>query len=111
MSHDLYAVYENGLQDNQRYADAKMASWGFETVKYKSASVIFDDNDNFSTTAEKAYFLNTKYLYLIEHPEARWSQEEDKVPINQDAVVIPIYWMGQMCTSQRSLQGIMFDAA
>lgn len=111
MSHDLYAVYEDGLQANQRYADAKMASWGFETVKYKSASVIFDDNDNFSKTAEKAYFLNTKYLYLIEHPEARWSQEEDKVPLNQDAVVIPIYWMGQMCTSQRSLQGIMLDAS
>lgn len=111
MSHDLYSVYEDGLQANQRYADAKMASWGFETVKYKSASVIFDDNDNFSKTAEKAYFLNTKYLYLIEHPEARWSQEEDKVPLNQDAVVIPIYWMGQMCTSQRSLQGIMLDAS
>jgi hypothetical protein len=24
---------------------------------------------------------------------------------------VPIYWMGQIVTSQRSLKGIMFDAA
>lgn len=110
MSHDFYAIYEGGLQDLQRYADAKMASAGFEALKYKSASVIFDDNTNFGTTAEKAYFLNTKYLYLMEHPEARWTEDDEKVPVNQDAVVVPIYWMGAMCTSNRSLQGVVIDA-
>lgn len=111
MSHDFYAIYEGGLQDLQRYADAKMASAGFEALKYKSASVIFDDNTNFGTTAEKAYFLNTKYLYLMEHPEARWTEDDEKVPVNQDAVVVPIYWMGAMCTSNRSLQGVVIDAS
>ena len=111
MSHDFYALYEGGLQDLQRYADAKMASAGFEALKYKSASVIFDDNTNFGTTAEKAYFLNTKYLYLMEHPEARWTEDDEKVPVNQDAVVVPIYWMGAMCTSNRSLQGVVIDAS
>lgn len=111
MSHDFYALYEGGLQDLQRYADAKMASAGFEALKYKSASVIFDDNSNFGTTAEKAYFLNTKYLYLMEHPEARWTEDDEKVPVNQDAVVVPIYWMGAMCTSNRSLQGVVIDAS
>lgn len=110
MSHDFYAIYEGGLQDLQRYADAKMASAGFEALRYKSASVIFDDNTNFGTTAEKAYFLNTKYLYLMEHPEARWTEDDEKVPVNQDAVVVPIYWMGAMCTSNRSLQGVVIDA-
>lgn len=111
MSHDFYAIYEGGLQDLQRYADAKMASAGFEALRYKSASVIFDDNTNFGTTAEKAYFLNTKYLYLMEHPEARWTEDDEKVPVNQDAVVVPIYWMGAMCTSNRSLQGVVIDAS
>jgi len=110
MTHDLYAAYEATLQDNQRYADAKMGALGFEALKYKSAPVVFDSNSNFTTTGEKAYFLNTDYLYLIEHPDARWSQDDEKVPVNQDAVVIPIYWMGQLVTSQRSLQGVMFDA-
>lgn len=111
MSHDFYALYEGGLQDLQRYADAKMASAGFEALKYKSASVIFDTNTNFGTTAEKAYFLNTKYLYLMEHPDARWTEDDEKVPTNQDAVVIPIYWMGQLCTSNRARQGVVIDAS
>lgn len=110
-SHDMYSLYESGLQDLQRYADSKMASAGFEALKYKSASIIFDDNTNFGTTAEKMYFLNTKYLYLMEHPDARWSEDDEKTPVNQDAVVIPIYWMGQLVCSNRSLQGVLFDTA
>lgn len=111
MSHDFYTLYEGGLQDLQRYADAKMGALGFTALKYKNSSIIFDDNTNFGTTAEKAYFLNTKYLYLMEHPDARWTEDDEKVPTNQDAVVIPIYWMGQVCTSNRSLQGQVIDAA
>jgi hypothetical protein len=110
-THDLYAAYEATLQTNQRYADAKLGALGFEALRYKSAPIVFDSNSNFATTGERMYFLNTDYLYLIEHPEARWSEDDEKVPVNQDAVVVPIYWMGQLVTSQRSLQGIMFDAA
>lgn len=47
----------------------------------------------------------------MEHPEARWSQDEKKVPINQDAEVVPIYWMGQLVCSNRKLQGRLLDAA
>jgi hypothetical protein len=110
-THDLYAAYEATLQSNQRYADAKLGALGFEALRYKSAPIVFDSNSNFSTTGERMYFLNTDYLYLIEHPEAKWTEDDEKVPVNQDAVVVPIYWMGQLVTSQRSLQGIMFDAA
>lgn len=108
-SHDLYAIYESGLQDNQRYADAKLGSLGFESLKYKSASIIFDDNTNFGTTAEIMYFLNTRYLYLIEHSDAKWTEDDEKVPVNQDAVVVPIYWMGQLVCTNRSLQGRIHD--
>lgn len=111
MSHDFYALYELGQQQLQRYQSADMATSGFESLKYKSAEVVFDDNTNFSTTAERAYFLNCEYLDLVQHTEAQWTQDEAKTPTNQDAVVIPIYWMGQMCCSNRSLQGILFDAA
>jgi hypothetical protein len=110
-THDLYAAYEATLQTNQRYADAKLGALGFESLRYKSAPIVFDSNSNFATNGERMYFLNTDYLYLIEHPEARWTEDDEKVPVNQDAVVVPIYWMGQIVTSQRSLQGIMFDAA
>jgi hypothetical protein len=110
-SHDFYAAYEESLQDNQRYTDASMAAAGFETLKYKSASVVFDTNTNFGTTAERMYFINTKNLYLIQHSEAQWTQDDEKKPINQDGVVIPMYWMGNLVTDSRRRQGILIDAA
>jgi len=111
MTHDFYALYETGEQQLQRYADGELAKAGFETIKYKSANVVFDDNTNFGTTDEKAYFLNTDYLYLVQHKEAQWTADEEKKPVNQDAVVIPMYWMGNMCVTNRARQGILFDAA
>lgn len=108
---DFYSAYEESLQDNQRYMDSKTASAGFENLKYKTATVVFDSNTNFGTTSEIMYYLNTDYLYLIQHPEAQWSQDDEKKPVNQDAVVIPMYWMGQLVCSNRSLQGKLIDAA
>ncbi|MGB1215037.1 MAG: phage major capsid protein [Pikeienuella sp.] len=111
MTHDFYTLYETGEQQLQRYADGELAKAGFETIKYKSANVVFDDNTNFGTTDEKAYFLNCDYLYMFQHRDAQWSPDDEKKPVNQDAVVIPMYWMGNMVVTNRSLQGILFDAA
>jgi len=111
MTHDFYALYETGEQQLQRYADGELAKAGFETIKYKSANVVFDDNTNFGTTDELAYFLNTDYLYLVQHKEAQWTTDEEKKPVNQDAVVVPMYWMGNMVVTNRARQGILFDAA
>jgi hypothetical protein len=111
MTHDFYSLYEVGEQDKQRYADSDLAKAGFTTLKYKSADVIFDDNTNFDTTDELAYFLNCDYLKLVQHAQAQWTMDEEKKPLNQDAIVVPIYWMGNLVLTQRSLQGVLFDAA
>lgn len=111
-THDLYAAYEATLQTNARYTNPKMAELGFESLKYKSADVIFDDNaDNFTTTGETMYFLNTNYLKLVQHSDAQWTQDDQKVPVNQDAVIIPIYWMGNMICTNRARQGCLLDAS
>jgi hypothetical protein len=99
------------LQDLQRYASADDATAGFRALKYVDADVIFDSNTNFATTAERMYFLNTNYLEMVVHRDANWSTSDEKVSINQDAVVIPVFWQGQLVCSNRSLQGILIDAA
>lgn len=111
MTHDFYSLYETGEQQLQRYADGTLAKAGFNTIKYKSADVVFDDNTNFGTTDELAYFLNTDFLYMVQHKEAQWTPDEQKKPVNQDAVVIPMYWMGNMVVTNRARQGVLFDAA
>ena len=110
-SHDFFAMYWESLQDQQRYMTASEATAGFRALKYVDADVIFDSNSNFSTTAEKMYFLNTDYLGLVVHRDANWSQMDDKVSVNQDAVVIPMLWMGNLVCSNRALQGILLDAS
>lgn len=111
LSHDLYSLYEASQQQLQRYMDADMANSGFKSYKYKTADVIFDENTNFTSTAERGYFLNTDYLYLAQHKDAQWTADDEKRPVNQDAVVIPFYWMGFLACSNRSRQGILIDAA
>jgi hypothetical protein len=111
-SHDFFAMYWESLQDLQRYTnDNNEATAGFRALKYVDADVIFDSNSNFATTAEKMYFLNTDYLGLVVHRDANWSQMDDKMSVNQDAVVIPMLWMGNLVCSNRSLQGILLDAS
>lgn len=110
-THDLYKVYWDQLSDQQRYrqSDGSVPDT-FQQLKFQSADVIFDNNDNFTTTGERMYFLNTEYIKLRYHPDANWTPLEEKSSVNQDGVVVPIIWQGNMTTSNRARQGILFDA-
>lgn len=108
-THDFFSFFWNSLTDLQRYAQADEATAGFQALKFVSADVIFDNNSNFATTGETMYFLNTEYLELCVHQDANWTQLDDKMSLNQDAVVIPIIWMGNLVCSNRARQGVLVD--
>jgi hypothetical protein len=111
-THDFYAAFWSTLSDLQRYTDDKSsANVGFESLKFMGCDLIFDSNANFATGGERMYFLNTKYIDLVSHRQANWKQLDEKTSTNQDAVVIPIIWQGQMAISNRALQGLLIDAA
>lgn len=103
LTNDLFEVYLNNLQDRQRFMSAAKAMEGFQTVAAPDgAPVVHDLNAGGGFTGEAGYALNTKYLYLVEHPDARWGAEDERKPLDQDGIAIPYYWMGQMiCTSRR----------
>lgn len=109
-THDMYAAYWENLDDQRRFR-SNDAPDTFDSVKFMSADVMFDSNDNFSTTGERMYFLNTDYIALRYHPDANWTTMEENSSVNQDAVVVLIIWQGQMTVSNRSLQGILLDAS
>jgi hypothetical protein len=113
LTNDLYAAYWRNLTALQRYNDnLSEANAGFNALKFESADVIHDlETTNFASTGEIGYFLNTNYLELVVHRDANWTTLDEKMSVNQDAVVIPIIWQGQMCVSNRALQGRLLDAS
>ena len=105
---NLFTLYENSLQDLQRYASAEEGIAGFQSLKYKSADVIRDSSDS-GIPANSMYFLNTDYIELVVHRDANMTVLQDKVSVNQDAVVVPVIWQGNLVVSNRARQGILFD--
>jgi hypothetical protein len=52
-THDFFAAYWESLQDLQRYASADSATAGFQSLKYVTADVMFDDNTTSPPLAKK----------------------------------------------------------
>jgi hypothetical protein len=101
-----FALYEASQVSLKRYASSDAAKGGFTSLKYKTADVIYDTTAS-GATAKNTLFLNTDYLYLVEHTDAQWTVMDEVRPTNQDAAVIPILWMGNLVCSNRARQGRM----
>lgn len=84
---------------------ADNANAGFVSLKYKNADVVHDSGSGISSA--HGYMINTDYLKLVCHRDAEMTEVEEQRAINQDAVVIPIIWMGNLTCSNRKLQGVM----
>lgn len=105
MDNNYFAFYEASQVSIKRYTGSDSANGGFTSLKYKSADVIFDGGSGIPSN--HGYFLNTDYLSLVVHPDADLEMPEDLRPYNQDAVVMPVLWMGNLTISNRHLQGVM----
>lgn len=107
MDEEYFTIFENSLQVNQRYAESKDAELGFQTLKYKGASVIHDTTDS-GIPANHAYFINTKYMKLKTYEGANFEPQVDgRVPVNQDGIVYPILFMGNLTTNNRARHGVL----
>jgi hypothetical protein len=107
-SNDYFTFYEESLTDLKRYSSDDEGTGGFVSLKYKSADVVFDGGTQGGGVPDAhMYFLNTDFLKMITHSDANYTQVDDKVSINQDGVVIPILWQGNMVCSNRQLQGLI----
>lgn len=104
-SNDYYTFYEQSQVSIKRYTDKNSADGGFTSLKYKGADVIFDGGSGIP--AAHMYFLNTDYMELVVHRDADLAINEELKPYNQDAVVIPVLWMGNLSVSNRRLQGVL----
>jgi hypothetical protein len=101
---NYYLFYLESLTPNQRFTDDKGAGVGFTNLVYQAnVPVIFDDQ----CPANHMYFLNTDYLFLRPAKGREFVPLGEKSSVNQDALVMPVVWAGNMTTSNRSLQAVV----
>jgi len=108
-STNYFTFYEESLTDLKRYTNDGTAQGGFTKLKYKTADVVHDGGTQFGSGMPDShmYFLNTDFLKMVVHKDANWSEVPEQRAVNQDAVVIPIIWQGNLTVSNRSLQGVL----
>lgn len=104
-SNEYYQFYDASQVSLKRYRGNEDADGGMESLKYRGADVIFDGGSGIPAT--RMYFLNTDYIEVIAHSDANMTVMDENTSVNQDAVVIPVLWMGNMACSNRSLQGVL----
>jgi len=79
------------------------ADSGIEKLVFKGATVEWDDY----CTSGVMYVLNSKHLHFFVHTDANFAMAEGgfQKPINQDALVTQILFMGNLATDNRRKQG------
>lgn len=104
-SDDLFSMYEQSQTSLKRYTSDQSGQGGMVSMKYKSADVFFDSSGGIPAT--HGYFVNTDYLELVAHQDANMTMMDELRSINQDAVVIPVLFQGNLVCSARFLQGVV----
>jgi hypothetical protein len=99
-----YLYYLESLTPNQRFMDDKGAGVGFTNLVYQgNVPVVYDDQ----CPASHMYFLNTDYLFLRPAKGREFKPLGEKSSVNQDAMVMPVVWAGNMTISNRARQAVV----
>ena len=102
----FYLFYLESLTPNQRFMDDKGAGVGFTNLVYQgNVPVIYDDQ----CPAHHMYFLNTDYLFVRPAKGREFVPLGEKSSVNQDALVIPTVWAGNLTVSNRARQGVIIE--
>lgn len=99
-----YIYYWESLQAQQRFTVDTKAAAGFQNIAYAGNIPVFFDSE---CPAEHMYFLNTDYLFLRPSKGREFTPSKDRMSVNQDSMVKPVFWAGNMTCSNRSLQGVI----
>tara|TARA_R100001443_G_scaffold35589_1_gene49367 strand:- start:3280 stop:4176 length:897 start_codon:yes stop_codon:yes gene_type:complete len=98
----IFDAYEESLAAQKRFgaSDSALADAGFTNLLYRGTPVVVDDH----CPAGHMYFLNTKYLKFRHHGSRNFAFQGFNKPVNQDASVAHILWLGALtCSNPRML--------
>jgi len=109
---NYFALYVNSLQAIQRIQGAEEGAAGFASLKFygggQSADVVLDGGIGANATANRMWFLNTRYIFFRPHRDRNFVPiGGERQSVNQDAIVKLIGWAGNMTTSGAQFQGVL----
>ena len=98
----LFDAYEESLSAQKRFgaSSESLADAGFNNLLYRGTPVVVDDH----CPDGMMFFLNTKYLKFRHHASRDFAFDGFQKPVNQDAAIAHIYWLGGLvCSNPRML--------
>ncbi|MBA4774308.1 MAG: phage major capsid protein [Rhizobiales bacterium] len=116
MSPEHYAAYDAATVAIQRINDETgLGKLGFQTLKYfgagRSAEIVQEGGIGSNMPANTTYGLDTTNLRVRYHPERNFNKiGRAMMPINQDAVVQYIGFMGELTMTNPLFQWKLFDS-
>lgn len=105
MDSNYFTMFETSQSSLKRYAPSDEGKGGMISMKYKTADVFFDSSAS-GIPANHMYFLNTDFLELVVHQDADMEIMPELRSVNQDAIVIPVLFQGNLVVSNRARQGV-----
>ena len=105
------------MDEKVRYTNTKLADMGFDNIKLRGATVIWDeqvpdlDNGTVAITAGTAFFLNTKFYKLIIDAETDIVTTPFIIPENQTVKTAKILFMGNAAVSNLRKHGAAYAIA
>lgn len=116
MSPEHYAAYDAATVAIQRINDvSSLGKLGFTSLRYfgagRSAEILLEGGIGSNMPANTTYGLDTDNLWLRYHPERNFQKiGKSLVPINQDAVVQYIGFMGELTMTNPLFQWKLIDS-
>lgn len=120
MGQKVHEYFESTIVVNERYVkdgnigDSALANAGFETLKFKSVSMVIDNlvnNTSISAgaTNQEIEGCNTDYMKLVIGSGRNFMMSPFIRPYNQEAKIAQIILYAQYILNNRALQGRMND--
>lgn len=107
-----YETYENALDQNIRYTDQALGDMGFDNIKLKGATCIWDEQvpdlytGTTAITVGTAFFLNTNFYKLVIDRETDFITTPFVEPENQTARTAKVLFMGNATVSNARKLGM-----
>lgn len=107
-----FETYENALDTQVRYMNTKMADMGFDTIKLKGCTIVWDEvvPDLYTGTAAivtgSLFLLNTKFYGLMVDSETDIITTPFIQPENQTAKTAKVLFMGNTWMSNLRKHGV-----